>query len=154
MKDIKEYLIYNENADIIENNGNPIWYRLMEEKKIDELILLINNGMNVSKRNNNNDSWLLHCIKNDMPNYILILGLNKENKFWFSKNNNGESAFFNKNLSVDYAEIIGKKYWTEGHSWKNLTDEQNISTVDFYKNNDMIEVAKRLEYWKKISFRR
>ena len=154
MNKIKHHLIYNSNTDIFDDYGDPIWYELMNENKIDEIILLLNNGLNVSKRNKNNDSWLMHCIKTKMPSYILILGLNRENKEWHSENNQGMSPFFSLNLSLDYAEIIGKKYWSEGLIWNNLRNKEGINTVDFFKNNDMIDIAKRLEYWKKISLRR
>lgn len=154
MNKIKESLIYKSSTNIFSENNYPIWYELMEKNNIDDLILLINNSLDVTKRNNNNDSWLLYCIKTKMPNYILIMGLNRENKNWFSKNKNGESPFFNLNLTVDYAEIIGKKYWIEGYSWKLLLNNDGLSPVDFFKKNDILNVAKRLEYWNKISFRR
>lgn len=154
MNKIKESLIYNSSTHILGENKSPIWYELMEKKEIDYIILLINNGLDVTRRNFNQDSWLLQCIKTNMPNYILIMGLNLENKFWFSSNKDGSSPFFNLNLSADYADIIGKKYWAEGHNWRLLLNNEGLSPVDFFKKNDILNVAKRLEYWNKISFRR
>lgn len=154
MQNIREMLIYHESANFLDEKNEPIWYSLMEKNCIDDILLLLNNNLDVSIKNKNNDSWLISCIKFKMPAFILVAGLNKDDHNWFKPNNNKNSPFFNIEIPLSYVDIIGQKYWQEGHSWKNLTSDQDVDIIDFFKKNDMIEIARRFSYWKKISLRR
>lgn len=150
---IRDILIDKGSANILNNLGEPLWYQSMKINDIESLLFLMGNDVDVTLRNRNNDSWLVSCIQYDMPKYILLLGLNKENHLWFEKNKLGFDPFFYSSLSEGYADAMGKKYWIELRKWSDLKNEQNISPIDFFKKAGNFEVYKRLNYWKSISMR-
>lgn len=153
ISDVRNILINKTNPNLINDSGEPLWYIAMKNKNIEGLLLLLNNEADITIRNREKESWLLSCIKFNMPQYVLILGLNKENDEWFKNDLNNNSPFFNENITEEYAKIMANKYWTELRSWKDLKNENGENPIDFFKNKGKFRIYKTFEFWKKISMR-
>lgn len=130
---IDNFLINENDPNIISQDGDPLWFFFIQKKRFFDLQVLLNNNVNVSIRNKNNDSWALACIENDVPEYIFMEGLIKDDSNWFKSNMLGKSPFFNEKLNNQYAEIIGRKYWGDLGSWKELKNENGLDPVAFFK---------------------
>lgn len=154
MKNIQELIMENESPNLLDENNEPIWATLIKKHDYESISLLINNGLDVSLKNKSEDSWLILCALNKIPNYILIMGLNSYDPNWFKPNKYGFSPFFYKELEPYYAEIMGKKIWTDGLSWNSIFTENQQCPLDFFKDNDNIKIYNIFKYWKKLTIRR
>lgn len=153
MSDLKELLIVSSNPNLRNENGDPVWYITMKSDNKEGLLFLLNNGADITIRNRNNDSWTLSCMKFNMPKYILIAGLNKENEKWNESNYDDENPFFFENISKEYAETIANKYWGDLKKWSLLKNKYGEKPVDFFKNKGKFEISKVFNYWESISLR-
>lgn len=153
ISDIREVLIYCSNPNLINEEGEPLWYIAMKNNNLEGLLLLLSNNVEVYRKNRNKDSWIMSCIKYSVPEYILISGLNMENDDWFKPNKDGQSPFFDLNIKKEYAEIIALKYWTEVRSWEDLKNKEGEDPVCFFKKHNKESIYKTFKYWKSISLR-